>query len=75
MNKKKIIALAVVFTVFCSITSCKKYLDIVPDNVAVIENAFKLRIEAEKYLFTCYSYLPKNGDGWFNAGMMSGDEI
>lgn len=75
MNKKKIIALAVVFTVFCSITSCKKYLDIVPDNVAVIENAFKLRIEAEKYLFTCYSYLPKNGDGWYNAGMMSGDEI
>ncbi|GGH01804.1 RagB/SusD family nutrient uptake outer membrane protein [Pedobacter zeae] len=75
MKKKKIIALAVVFTAFCSITSCKKYLDIVPDNVAVIENAFKLRIEAEKYLFTCYSYLPKNGDGWFNAGMMSGDEI
>ena len=49
--------------------------DIVPDNVAVIDNAFKLRIEAEKYLFTCYSFLPKNGDGWFNAGMMSGDEI
>src|SRR5690606_5688801 len=55
--------------------SCSKFLDIVPDNVSVIEHAFKLRIEAEKYLFTCYSYLPENGDGWFNVGMMSGDEI
>ncbi|WP_225553014.1 RagB/SusD family nutrient uptake outer membrane protein [Sphingobacterium bovistauri] len=55
--------------------SCSKFLDIVPDNVSVIDHAFKLRTEAEKYLFTCYSYLPENGDGWFNVGMMSGDEI
>lgn len=58
-----------------STNSCSKFLDIIPDNVAVVEHAFKLRTEAEKYLFTCYAYLPKNGDGWFNAGMMSGDEI
>jgi hypothetical protein len=38
--------------------SCKKYLDVVPDNISTIDNVFKLRIEAEKYLFTCYSYLP-----------------
>ncbi len=56
-------------------SSCKDYLDVVPDNVATIEHAFKLRNEAEKYLFTCYSFLPKNGDGWYNAGLMSGDEI
>lgn len=65
----------IILSVAFGMSSCKKYLDIVPDNVAVIEHAFKLRTEAEKYLFTCYSYLPKNGDGWFNAGMMSGDEI
>lgn len=58
-----------------SLTSCKKYLDIVPDNVSTMEHAFKLRNEAEKYLFTCYSFLPKNGDGWYNAGLLSGDEI
>jgi hypothetical protein len=56
-------------------SSCKKYLDVVPDNVSTIDNAFKLRVEAEKYLFTCYSYLPRNGDGWFNAGLTSADEI
>ena len=55
--------------------SCKKYLDVVPDNVSVIEHAFKLRNEAEKYLFTCYSFMPRNGDGWYNAAMMGADEI
>lgn len=42
-------------------TSCSDYLDIVPDNVATIENAFTLRSTAERYLFTCYSYLPNQG--------------
>lgn len=56
-------------------SSCKKYLDVVPDNVATLENAFKLRVEAEKFLFTCYSFLPKNGDGWYSASMTAADEI
>ncbi len=55
--------------------SCRKFLDIVPDNVVTIESAFKLRKEAEKYLFACYSYLPKNGDAWFNPAMTTADEI
>lgn len=40
------------------ISSCKNYLDIVPDNVATIESAFTLRSAAEKYLFTCYFWVP-----------------
>ena len=55
--------------------SCDNYLDVVPDDVVTIDHAFTLETEAEKYLFTCYSYMPKNGDGWFNPGMMTGDEI
>ncbi|WP_186756503.1 RagB/SusD family nutrient uptake outer membrane protein [Echinicola salinicaeni] len=55
-------------------SSCSEYLDIVPDNVATIDNAFRLRNEAEKYLFTCYSFLPLHGDTWFNPGMAAGDE-
>lgn len=59
MNKKyffskQLALITVLLTLACSISACKKYLDVVPDNVAVIENAFKLRNEAEKYLFTCY---------------------
>jgi hypothetical protein len=57
------------------ISSCKKHLDIIPDNVPTIEHVFKLRNEAEKYLFTCYSYLPRNGDGRENPGFMAGDEM
>ncbi len=66
-------------TILCAVAllfgSCKKYLDIVPDNVPVLDNAFTLRTEAEKYLFTCYSYLPKDGNPTSNAGYMSGDEV
>lgn len=67
--------MALLLLISLGFSSCKEYLDVVPDNVATIENAFKLRNEAEKYLFTCYSFLPKNGDGWYNAGLMSADEI
>jgi hypothetical protein len=63
------------FILLFSSGSCKKFLDVVPDNVATLDNAFKLRNEAEKYLFTCYSFLPKNGDGWYNAALTSADEI
>lgn len=42
--------------------SCEDYLDIVPDNIATIDNAFSSRITAEKYLFTCYSYIPNHAE-------------
>ncbi|MBE8722213.1 RagB/SusD family nutrient uptake outer membrane protein [Sphingobacterium sp. Ka21] len=54
---------------------CQKFIDVVPDNVATIENAFSLRNEAEKYLFTCYSYLPKNANPLLNTGFLAGDEV
>lgn len=65
--------LSVLLTI--SFSSCKKYLDIVPDNIPTIDNAFTLRNEAEKYLYTCYSYLPKDGDPTYNIGYMAGDEV
>ncbi len=56
-------------------TGCKKFIDVVPDNVATIDNAFSIRTEAEKYLFTCYSYLPDEGDFGANPAFGGGDEI
>ncbi|MFD2162744.1 RagB/SusD family nutrient uptake outer membrane protein [Paradesertivirga mongoliensis] len=73
--KKALLAGALILAVAITGTSCKKFLDVVPDNTSEIKHAFKIRNEAEKYLFTCYSFLPKNGDGWFNAGMFAGDEM
>jgi hypothetical protein len=57
-----------------SMSSCKKFLDIVPDNVPTLDNAFANRQEAEKYLFTCYSYLPQEGHPEKNVGFTGGDE-
>lgn len=63
-----------IFIFFC--TSCKKaFLDVVPDNVATLDNAFASKIEAEKYLFTCYSYLPNQTSPVANPGLMAGDEL
>lgn len=45
-----------------SANSCS-YLDVVPDNVATLENAFSDRYTAEKYLATCYWGMPKSA-GW-----------
>lgn len=56
-------------------TSCNDYIDVVPDNVATLDNAFSLRNEAEKYLFTCYSYLPQHGSAISNPAFFGGDEL
>ncbi len=56
-------------------TSCKRFLDIVPDNVATIDYAFRNRLEAEKYLFTCYNYLPNYASVSGNPGLLGSDEL
>lgn len=48
---------------FIILSSCNNYLDIIPDNIATLEYAFRDRVRAEHYLYTCYSYMPKFGSG------------
>lgn len=55
--------------------ACDKYLDVVPDNVATIDNAFSMRSTAEKYLFTCYRYLPSHASRTDNPVFTAGDEF
>lgn len=50
------------------------YLDMVPDNVATVDYAFRDRVGAEKYLFTCYSYLPAIGSPASDPAIMGSDE-
>lgn len=73
MQLKKIWPLAVLLLLVNF--SCKKFLDVVPDNVPTIDNAFTSKNEAEKFLFTCYSYLPGNGTVMGNVGFLAGDEM
>jgi hypothetical protein len=72
MKSFKLYILAIVLM---STGACKKYLDVVPDNVATIDNAFTLRSSAERYLATCYSYMPRNGHFNDNPAMNTGDEL
>jgi hypothetical protein len=56
--------------------SACSYLDIVPDMIATIEdNAFSMRSQAEKFLFTCYYYQPITGYHTADPAMLGGDEI
>ncbi len=72
---KNVLGVILTVLMLISFQSCNDFLDIVPDNVATIDNAFKNTIEAEKYLFTCYHYLPRSGSTDGNVGLLSGDEI
>jgi len=57
------------------LSSCKKFLDVVPDNLATIDNAFTMRTQAMKFLFTCYSFMPRNGQLGDDPAMVGGDEL
>jgi hypothetical protein len=45
---KNIMYLAIVFLAILS--SCKKYLDVIPDNIATVDYAFRNKVVAERYL-------------------------
>jgi hypothetical protein len=67
--------LFILFIALAGLGSCKKYLDVVPDNIATIDNAFKMRANAEQFLFTCYSYMPDDANYDENPAILGGDEI
>lgn len=55
--------------------SCNKYLDVVPDNTPVLDQAFAKRTMAQRYLATCYNSLPDNFSLTGNSGWLSADEF
>ena len=60
---------------FCSLVSCADYIDVVPDNIATIDYAFRDRVGAEKFLATCYSFMPRIGDTRNDPALMGSDEL
>lgn len=55
--------------------NCSDYLDVVPDGVATLDNAFSNRTNAEKFLFSCYNMLPNQNDPYTYPGNMGADEM
>jgi hypothetical protein len=74
MKKNSIKIWLFIIITLVTFSSCN-YLDVVPDNVATLDNAFTLEVQAKKFLFTCYSFMPRNGDWNSDPAMFGGDEI
>jgi hypothetical protein len=72
-SKSLLAGLAVVCML--QVCSCTDYLDVVPDNIATLENAFASAPMAEKYLFTCYSYMPNGVDVENSQSFLINDEF
>lgn len=71
---KKIGQIFIVSLLMITFVGCD-YLDVVPDKMGTIEYAFRERAEAEKYLATCYRFLPELENKQKNAGRTWAGEI
>src|SRR5882757_3722601 len=72
---KTIINIFVTSIALITIGSCKKYLDVTPDNVATLNSAFTNANEAQAYLFGCYSSLQSLSDVTRNPGFTASGEV
>lgn len=71
---KKIHYLFILFFLFAPI-GCNGFLDILPDDKPELKDAFKDQYNAEKYLFTCYRFLPTFVDPLNTLGLTGGGDI
>lgn len=55
--------------------SCSDFLDVVPDNISTIDDAFASKTEAEHFLAGLFSYLPSHGSETANPALLGADEI
>jgi len=56
-------------------SSCKKYLDVAPDDIATLASSFANANETQAYLFGCYSTLQGMSDIRGNAGFTTSGEV
>lgn len=72
--KKNILILFVILASFMAMTSCS-FLDVVPDETATEEDAFSDARAAERFLYSCYGYLPDPRLGQASLDLFTGDEV
>lgn len=71
---KKLKFIAYLFIASFTLASCD-FLDIVPDERPVEEDAFEDVNAAERYMYSCYAYLPNPRQGASSLDLMTGDEV
>ncbi len=64
-----------ILLMLCTFASCKKYLDVTPDDIGTLDYAFRNRNEAENYLYSCYAYLQRMNDMATNPGFTTSSEL
>ena len=65
-----------ILIIFFIFWACEKdFLNVVPDNIATIDLAFNNRATAERFLSTCYTYIPEHAHVEQNFSLLAGDEI
>jgi hypothetical protein len=72
---KKALKYTCVIILLLTGASCKKYLDITPDNLGTLDYAFRNRNEAENYLYSCYAYLQRMANVSSNPGFTTSSEL
>lgn len=56
--------------------SCNNYLDIVPDDgIATVDMSFNMRSTAIKWLYSCYDFMPSDGNADSDPTLLGGDEL
>jgi hypothetical protein len=75
MITKNIYIIIIGFLGIISIQSCNKFLDVVPDNVPVLDQAYAKRTMAERALVTCYNGIPDYFTRENNPGYLAADEF
>ena len=75
MKKRVKYFVFLIVAVTCFVWSCDDYLDVVPDNVPTIDHAFRDKVGAERFLFTCYSYLPRKGQVMGDPALLGADDV
>lgn len=63
-----------IFLFLAGVVSCN-YLDVVPDEREKAEDAFEDVEAVERYLYSCYAYLPTPRSGSSSLDFMTGDEV
>lgn len=77
-NKYIKITLATILLSITGLSSCRNYLDVIPDNIPTLDHAFSSRQEAEKFIHKCYSYTfsrTGTGNAQANISFLGGDEM
>ncbi|MFV0566234.1 MAG: RagB/SusD family nutrient uptake outer membrane protein [Flavobacteriaceae bacterium] len=73
IKKTLIVAMGSMF-LFTS-NSCSDYLDIVPEDITTLDDAFKTPGAALNFLYSVYGYMPRENDMFDAIGLWGTDEI